>query len=77
MRELALTTSTDQPDIEIGGEVSSDTEIAERMHETHTDFVAIALDNPARHPPICDTVLRQHPGDAHQRPGARSGLSSF
>jgi len=77
MRELVLTTFADQPDIEIVGEVSSDAEIAERVHQTHPDFLVIALDTPARRPPICDTVLRQHPEMRIIALAPDQGLSSF
>jgi DNA-binding NarL/FixJ family response regulator len=61
MRELILTTFADQPDIEIVGEVSEESEISERVRRTLPNFVVVALDHPGRRPPICDELLRQHP----------------
>ena len=61
MRELILTTFADQPDIEIVGEVSDESEISESVKRTLPNFVVIALDHPGRRPAICDELLREHP----------------
>ena len=61
MRELILTTFADQPDIEIVGEVSEESEISESIKRTLPDFVVIALDHPGRRPAICDELLREYP----------------
>jgi chemotaxis response regulator CheB len=61
MRETILTTFADQPDIEIVGEVSDDSEILECVKRTLPNFVVIALDQPGRRPSVCDDLLREHP----------------
>lgn len=61
MRELIVATLADEPGIEIVGEVSEDSEIPARVHQTLPDLLVIALDEPGRRPRICDTVLREHP----------------
>jgi chemotaxis response regulator CheB len=61
MRELILTTFADQPDIEVVGEVSEESEISESIKRTLPDFVVIALDHPDKRPAICDELLREHP----------------
>jgi chemotaxis response regulator CheB len=61
MRETILTTFADQPDIEIVGEVSDDSEIMECVKRTLPNFVVIALDQPGRRPRVCDDLLREHP----------------
>ena len=61
MRETILATFADQPDIEIVGEVSDDSEIMECVKRTLPNFVVIALDQPGRRPPVCDDLLREHP----------------
>src|SRR6266852_3256418 len=61
MREVILTTFADQPDIEIVGEVSDESEISEIVRKTLPNFVVIALDQPGQRPPICDDLLREHP----------------
>ena len=62
MRELILATLADEPGIEIVGEVSDEAEIRDRVHQTSPDLLVIALDEPAKRPDICDTLLRDHPG---------------
>lgn len=61
MRELILETLTDQPGIEVVGEVTDDAEIPDRVHQTLPDFLVIALDEPGKRPDICDAILRVHP----------------
>src|SRR5579872_205010 len=61
MRETILTTFADQPDIEIVGEVSDDSEIIESVKKTLPNFVVIALDQPGKRPAVCDDLLREHP----------------
>jgi DNA-binding NarL/FixJ family response regulator len=62
MRELILATLSDEPGIEIVGEVSDEAEILERVRQTSPDLLVIALDEPAKRPDICDTLLRDQPG---------------
>jgi len=61
MRELILTTFSDQPDIEIVDEVPDKADILERVEKTNPDFIVIAQDTLAERPDICDIVLRRHP----------------
>jgi chemotaxis response regulator CheB len=61
MRETILTTFADQPDIEIVGEVTDESEIMECVRRTLPNFVVIALDQPGRRPSVCDELLREHP----------------
>jgi chemotaxis response regulator CheB len=61
LRETLLTTFADQPDIEIVGEVSEDSEIMEYVKKTLPNFVVIALDQPGSRPRVCDDLLREHP----------------
>lgn len=61
IRELIMTTFTDQPDIEIVGEVTDEAEIPGRVDSTHPDFVIIAQDRLGKRPNVCDTVLQLHP----------------
>jgi chemotaxis response regulator CheB len=62
MRELILATLSDEPGIEIVGEVSDEAEIRQRVRQTSPDVLVIALDEPANRPDICDTLLRDQPG---------------
>ena len=61
MRELILATLADEPGIEVVGEVSEDAEIPEQVRATSPDLLVIALDEPAKRPEICDTLLRDFP----------------
>jgi chemotaxis response regulator CheB len=62
MREIVLTTFADQPDIEIVGEIEDESQISETVKKTLPNFVVVALDQPGVRPPICDILLREHPG---------------
>jgi chemotaxis response regulator CheB len=61
MRELILTTLSDQPDVEIVGEVPDEADILERVEKTNPDFVVIARDTLAERPNVCDILLRRSP----------------
>lgn len=61
MRETILATFADQPDIEIVGEVTDESEVFERVKKTLPDFVVVALDRPGERPRICDVLLREYP----------------
>src|SRR5882672_6258148 len=61
MRDLVLATITDQPDIEIIGEIGNDSEITRKVSECKPDFVIVALDPSNKRPVICDELLMLHP----------------
>lgn len=61
MRELILSVFSDQPGIEVVGEVVNDTEILDRVHQTAPDCLVISLDEPGKRPAICDKIFREHP----------------
>jgi len=61
MRELILTTFSDQSDIEIVGEVADEADIPVSVQKTNPDVVVIAQDKLGERPSICDAVLRQRP----------------
>lgn len=62
MRELILATLADEPGVEVVGEVADETDIRARVQQTRPDLLVIALDEPAKRPGICDTLLRDNPG---------------
>jgi AmiR/NasT family two-component response regulator len=62
MRELILATLADEPGVEVVGEVVDETDIRARVQQTRPDLLVIALDEPAKRPGICDTLLRDNPG---------------
>lgn len=62
MRELIMAMISDQPDIEIVGEVPEESEIEMVIERTHPDFLIVTLDKSDGVPAICQTTLRSHPG---------------
>jgi AmiR/NasT family two-component response regulator len=62
MRELILATLADEPGVEVVGEVADETDIRARVQQMRPDLLVIALDEPAKRPGICDTLLRDNPG---------------
>jgi len=61
MRELIVGALTDQPDIEIVGEVTDDAEVPSQVGKILPDLVVISLDQSGERPVLCDTILHQHP----------------
>jgi chemotaxis response regulator CheB len=57
MRDVVLATISEQPDIEVLGELEDDSEIAQAVADSQPDFVIIALDKPGERPPVCDYLL--------------------
>jgi len=62
MRELLLEAIVEQPDIEVVAEVKNEDEIVDAVQGTHPDVLIIALDESNQRPPICDILIRRHPG---------------
>jgi AmiR/NasT family two-component response regulator len=62
MRELILATLADEPGVELVGEVAEEADIRARVQQTSPDLLVSALDEPAKRPGICDTLLRDNPG---------------
>lgn len=61
MRDLVLATITDQPDIEVLGELEDDSKIAQAVADLQPDIVIIALDRADERPAICDYLLIHYP----------------
>ena len=61
MRELVLATISDQPDIEIVGQIHDDAEIDQAVQETRPDFVIVTLDEADRLPHSCRILFQEHP----------------
>ncbi len=61
MRELILTTFSDQPDIEIVGEIADEADIPASVERTNPDVIVITQDKLGERPSICDAMLRQRP----------------
>ncbi len=61
MRELMVATISEQPDIEIVGEVEEDSELANAVEKTQPDFLIVALEKFNRLPQVCHSILQTHP----------------
>lgn len=61
MRDLVLATISDQPDIEVVGEIQDDASILRVVEQCRPDFLIIALDKPEDRPHICDQLLDRFP----------------
>jgi DNA-binding NarL/FixJ family response regulator len=61
LREVLVTTLEDQPWIEVVGEASENDDLSNLVDKSSPDLLIIALDDPAKRPPICDALLQTHP----------------
>jgi len=61
MRELMVASISEQPDIEIVGEVQEESELAGAVEKTRPDFLIVALEKFNRLPEICQSILRNYP----------------
>ena len=61
MRELMVATISEQPDIEIVGEVQEDSELMDAVAKTKPDFLIVALEKYNRLPDVCQTILQSYP----------------
>lgn len=62
LRELVLSTLSEQAGINIVGEVENEQDVPSLVEETKPDFLLIALEESQRRPPLCDQLLRKFPG---------------
>ena len=74
MREAILGTLSDQPWIEVVGEVANDADIPECVSKTLPDLLVIAVDGPGKRPALCDVLLQEHPQSAYH---CRSSISEL
>jgi DNA-binding NarL/FixJ family response regulator len=61
LREALLGTLSDQPWIEVVGEVSNDADIPDSVSRTLPDVLVIAVDSPGKRPSLCDALLQKYP----------------
>jgi DNA-binding NarL/FixJ family response regulator len=61
IRELMMATISDQPDIEVVGEIQQETELENAVEETRPDVLIVALEKTDRLPDVCASILRNHP----------------
>lgn len=61
MRELLMSTISDQPDIEIVGEIQEESNISKAVDDAQPDFLIVALERQDRLPDFCQAILQSHP----------------
>ena len=61
MRELVMATISDQPDIEIVGEIEEESGIESAVDKIQPDFLIVALEKSNRLPGVCQSILQHHP----------------
>ena len=61
IRELVIATISDQPDIEIVGEVHEEFQIKAAVDNMLPDFLIVALQDRDRLPDFCQAILQEHP----------------
>jgi chemotaxis response regulator CheB len=61
MRELVLATISDQPDIEVVGEIQDDSQILEIAGQVCPDCLIIAMEDSGMRPKICEELLERWP----------------
>ena len=61
MRELIVASLTEQPDMEIVGQVADDAEIPGEVAKNLPDLVVISMDESGKRPALCDSILHKHP----------------
>jgi len=61
LRELVLSTLSEQAGIRVVGEAKSEQDVPSLVAETKPDFLLIALDESRKRPALCDVLLPEFP----------------
>ena len=61
MRELVLATISDQPDIEVVGEVADSGDLTEMVEQVQPDVLILAMDEPEERRGQCGFLLGRYP----------------
>src|SRR5580704_12944154 len=61
MRELVLATISDQPDIEVVGEVADGSDLTEAVEQVQPDVLILAMDEPEKRMGQCGFLLGRYP----------------
>ena len=61
MRELVMATISDQPDIEIVGEVADEDQLVEVVEQVQPDVLILAMDDPEKRVGQCGFLLGRYP----------------
>jgi len=61
IRELVMATISDQPDIEIVGEVADEDQLVEAVEQVQPDVLILAMDEPEKRVGQCGFLLGRYP----------------
>jgi AmiR/NasT family two-component response regulator len=61
MRELVMATISDQPDIEVVGEVADGSDLIEAVEQVQPDVLILAMDEPEKRIGQCGFLLGRYP----------------
>lgn len=61
MREMVIATISDQPDIDIVGEVTKESELNDMVEQTQPDVLIVALEEPEKPLGKCGFLLGRYP----------------
>jgi DNA-binding NarL/FixJ family response regulator len=61
MRELVLATISDQPDIEIVGQLEDESDMEQAVAQKRPDFLIVSLEDSDRLPHACRILLQRYP----------------
>lgn len=61
MREMVLATLSDQPDIDVVGEVTKESDLNDMVEQTQPDVLIVALEEPERPLGKCGFLLGRYP----------------
>jgi chemotaxis response regulator CheB len=61
IRELVTATISDQPDIEVVGEIREDDDLQSAVERMHPEVLIVALDRSNQLPEKCEAILRNYP----------------
>jgi AmiR/NasT family two-component response regulator len=61
MRELVMATISDQPDIEVVGEVADEENLTEAVEQVQPDVLILAMDEPVKRVGQCGFLLGRYP----------------
>lgn len=61
MRELLMATISDQPDIEVVGEVADGDDLTEMVEQVQPDVLILAMEKPEMRPGQCGFLLGRYP----------------
>ena len=66
MRELVMATISDQPDIDVVGEVADGGDLTEMVEQVQPDVLILSMDEPEKRQGQCGFLLGRYPHASHR-----------